>query len=133
MIYVPNSIFNTSIIENISRLTFRVLRYEMKIKNKSGDFLEKLSNVTELLRQQILELDIVPKIEYNPRVFTSHLNDYFIDLKFIISLIPSNQANFETNSNIVINLIYKIMNNEGFEIISPIPDINIQSNSSKIN
>jgi small-conductance mechanosensitive channel len=130
VIYVPNSIFNTSIIENISRLVYRVLRYDLKIKN-NPDTVEKIEEVIQFMKNEIYNLEIVPKIDANPRIYISHLNDQFIDLKFVVNLLPSNQVIFEQNSQIVINLVYKNLRDKNLEILSYIPDISIVGGKPK--
>jgi small-conductance mechanosensitive channel len=129
MIYIPNSIFNTSIIENISRLTYRVFRYDLKIKNTKESIL-KIDKTIEDLKNKIYEIEVVAKIDSNPRIYTVHLNDQFVDIKFIVNLVASNQVNFEKNSHNVLNVIYNILNSENFEIIPYIPEINISGGSA---
>lgn len=128
VIYVPNAIFNTSIIENISRLTYKVFKYDLKIKN-NADTAEHIEKVIQFVKEEIQKLEIVPKIDSNPRIYISNLNDQFLDLKFIVHLAPSNQAIFEQNSHTVINLVYKNFRDEKFEILSYIPDITISGSS----
>jgi MscS family membrane protein len=124
LIYLPNSIFNTLIIENISRLKYRVFKHEIKIKNDTNIDSEKRDHLISSLKKSINELEFVETINItNQRIFISIINDDFVEIKFIVNLSPTSKIIFEQNSHRLLNKIYEILKKENFEIIPYLTDV----------
>lgn len=124
-IYIPNAIFNTSIIENISRMLFRVFRYEVKLKNDQKN-IAQIHQIVEELKAEILDFEFVPKIELNPRIDIITFNHQFIDLKLTINFIPCLEAQCAQFGQQVIQLIYRKCADSNIEIVSELTQIAIK-------
>lgn len=115
LVFLPNSIVNTLIIENNSRLSNRIYECSFKIRHQNNF---KLVNKTlETLKVQLLEIPnadkkMFPWIE----IIDANSDNLTIRIKFFLNAI--NFEDFIDGSNVATQLIYEIFTAEKIYIIS---------------
>ncbi len=134
-LYLPNSIFNTSVIDNLSRSKYKIFKHEFKISNeiqeenqdglmkennndKEVDILKKLQILFDKISNDVNLLEFVIKdSSKNPRIYISHISDVYINIVLKINFTPTPQDVFEKNFENTMYLIYKNFKDNGFKVI----------------
>ena len=115
VVYLPNSIFNTMIIENNSRINNKIFVQDIKISHYGKvDIFEKL---VEKLPTSLKSFAFVNK-EENPRVKISYMESRTATLNFKILFNPVNGEKFILQSNMIFHFLYTELEKNGLSIIS---------------
>jgi small-conductance mechanosensitive channel len=114
LIYVPNSIFNTSIIENNTRLSNRIFLY--KFTFKFDKFL--ISNeIYDLIQKILNNLDFIDKTNDTIMKIIS-LDNQEIEISFKIFFKPMRSKDFVDSSNIVIKMLFEEFEKLNLKVIN---------------
>ena len=111
-VYLPNSIFNTMIIENNTRILNRIFIQEFKIGCSD---LEMLNDLFEQVKLELKNFAFIDK-NINSVIRIVDLNNREIIVSFKIFFKPINIANFVTHSNIVMKFLFQKLKNNNIKI-----------------
>lgn len=102
LVYIPNSIFNTNIIENNSRITNKLFERNLKI-SFDGD-MKKINCAINHLIKKIHNFDF---IDHNQKILIkiSDMDEDFVYLNIRIFFIGMNAENFTLKSNSLMEMI----------------------------
>ena len=113
-IYLPNSIFNTSIIENLSRITNKVFKHEVIVTHKHN--IPEVEKIAENIKESIIKME-KGKIIAKPRIDIFNINDKTLSIRFTINTQNLNDIDFNTNNTEILKIIFNEFNNANFEIV----------------
>lgn len=114
LIYLPNSIFNTLIIENNSRFTNKIYEYSFTARHQNN--LDLINNVIEKLKVKLSDIanadkKMVPLIE----IIDIDSENITLKLKFFLNAITL--EDFIISSNLTMRLIYSLFTEAKINII----------------
>lgn len=111
-VYLPNSIFNTMIIENNTRILNKIFIQEFKIECSD---LEMLNDLFEQVKLELKNFAFIDK-NINSVIRIVDLNHREIIISFKIFFEPINIANFVTHSNVVMKFLFQKLKNNNIKI-----------------
>lgn len=113
VVYLPNSIFNTSIIENNSRVTNRMFCQDIKISHNG----EKC-DIIEFIEKLIISLTDFKFIEGDPIIKIKDIDEKTATLNFIFIFTSSSYGNFIKRSNEILQYLFETFKKENLPIIA---------------
>ena len=111
-VYLPNSIFNTLIIENNTRILNKIFIQEFKIECND---LEILNDLFEQIKLELKNFAFINK-DINSIIRIVDLNHREIILSFKIFFEPMNAENFAKNSNIIMKFLFQKLKENNIKI-----------------
>jgi small-conductance mechanosensitive channel len=113
MVYLPNLIFNTMIIENNTRVTNKIFIQDFKVSHSDNS-----TGLMEFIDKLIISLRNFKFIERNPIIKITDIDDKTVTLSFKILFMPTGTENFIKQSNEIFYFLFKEFAEGNIPIIS---------------
>ncbi len=124
--YVPNSLFNSNIIENNSRTTNKLFERNFKIDFDNN--LEQMNCAINNLKNKIATLDYIDH-RYGALIKISDIDEKYCVINIRVFFLSANTENFILKSNEFIEMILRSLKSDSLCIISKDERFIVQANS----
>lgn len=121
-LYVPNSLFSSVILQNISRMTHRRIKTTIGLRYKDASVITViLSKIEQLLRQH-------PQIDTNETIIVNLIEFGPSSLNFLLYALTKtvNWVEFQSLQQSILMDVFKIVAEEGAEIAFPVTTLNFE-------